>query len=288
MTDFEFWQKIKEFGQMTYDWWYPTIALPAFILALSAVLLSIFSARKVKKVHTRFLMLLIATLPMILTFPAVYTTVNLRSALQRVDVTLPDQAIDFPVSQALVLGGALNAFALWAVIGTTLVLPVLWSGLVLGDVPVISPAARSFTKKITNIATRVVGRSGRKRIGSSPYGTFRINKGQRTGAIEVLKPNTILGRSSGNDRSIDIPLPDQIVSRQHVKIMLHNNNIAIMDAESSYGTYIVRAGQAFELNGQPIELQHEDKVYLGDPNFDESIELVYERPAQAVEEGATL
>ncbi len=226
MTDFEFWQKIKEFGQMTYDWWYPTIALPAFLLALSALLLSTLSARKIKKVHTRFLMLLVATLPIVLSFPSLYITLNLRSALQRVSITLPEQSIDFSVNQARTIGGALNAFALWGVIGTTLVLPVLWSGLVLGDVPIFSPVARSINKTMTNamtnIATRVTGRRGKKRVSSAPYGTFKITKGNRAGSIEVLKPNTVLGRSSGSDRSIDIPLPDAIVSRQHLKIFLHD------------------------------------------------------------------
>ncbi len=59
-----------------------------------------------------------------------------------------------------------------------------------------------------------------------------------------------------------------------------------MDNNSSYGTYIVRNGQGYELNGQPFVLEHDDKIYLGDPNYDESVELIYEQPVQAAAEVA--
>jgi hypothetical protein len=272
MTEYEFWQQIKTVGQVTYDWLYPTIALPAFILAASVFVLSVFAARRYKKVHNRFLMLFLATVPLVLTFPAVYITMELPQALSRVGITLPDAANDFPATQAIRVGQALNAFALWAVIGTTLTLPILWSGLLVTEAGPVGRAVKEVTRRVTNIATRAFGnRGGMAGPKQSPYGSLTVNRGQRKGSIEAARPEATIGGKG------DIQINDPVTSRIHAKLLLIGSEIGIQDMGSTNGTFVRRAGQDYPLNGQPIALAHGDLVYLGDPNMPEAVEMLYQR-----------
>lgn len=273
MTDFEFWQKVKEMGQITYDWWYPTIALPALIWAVSVLFLAIFAARKIKKVHNRFLTLFLSTIPVLLIFPSAYITQTLGSALNRVGYTLPENVNDFASNDALVLGNYLNAFGLWGVLGITFTLPLILSSLSRSEVPVISPAIRNATKTITNIATRAFGRRGGAGGGgriNAPYGSITINNGSRKGSIEALRPDFTIGGKG------DIQVSDVIVSRTHAKFVLEDNQIAVIDLGSTNGTFLVRDGQGFMLDSQPVPLEHGDTIYLGDPNQDNAVEMVFE------------
>lgn len=273
MTDFEFWQKVKEMGQITYDWWYPTIALPALIWAISVLFLAIFAARKIKKVHNRFLTLFLSTIPVLLIFPSAYIIYALESALNRVGYTLPENVNDFASNDAIVLGNYLNAFGLWGVLGVTFTLPLILSSLSRSEVPVISPAIRNATKTITNIATRAFGRRGGAGGGgriNAPYGSITINNGSRKGSIEALRPDFTIG-SKG-----DIQVSDVIVSRTHAKFVLEDNQIAVIDLGSTNGTFLVREGQGFMLDSQPVPLEHGDTIYLGDPNQDNAVEMVFE------------
>lgn len=273
MTEFEFWQKIKEMGQITYDWWYPTIALPALIWALSILFLAIFAARKIKKVHNRFLTLFLSTIPVLLIFPSAYIASSLKSALNRVGYSMPTNANDFARNDAIVLGNYLNTFGLWGVLGITLTLPLLLTSLSRSEVPVISPAIRNATKTITNIATRAFGRRGGAGGGgriNAPYGSVTINNGSRKGSIEALRPDFTIG-SKG-----DIQVSDVIVSRTHAKFVLEENQIAVVDLGSTNGTFLVRDGQGFMLDGQPVPLEHGDMLYLGDPNQDNAVEMLFE------------
>lgn len=273
MTNFEFWQKVKEMGQITYDWWYPTIALPALIWAVSVLFLAIFAARKIKKVHNRFLTLFLSTIPVLLIFPSAYITQALDSALNRVGYTLPENVNDFASNDALVLGNYLNAFGLWGVLGITFTLPLILSSLSRSEVPVISPAIRNATKTITNIATRAFGRRGGAGGGgriNAPYGSITINNGSRKGSIEALRPDFTIGGKG------DIQVSDVIVSRTHAKFVLEDNQIAVIDLGSTNGTFLVRDGQGFMLDSQPVPLEHGDMLYLGDPNQDNAVEMVFE------------
>ncbi|GAA5530487.1 FHA domain-containing protein [Herpetosiphon gulosus] len=273
MTNFEFWQKVKEMGQITYDWWYPTIALPALIWAVSVLFLAIFAARKIKKVHNRFLTLFLSTIPVLLIFPSAYITQALGSALNRVGYTLPENVNDFASNDALVLGNYLNAFGLWGVLGITFTLPLILSSLSRSEVPVISPAIRNATKTITNIATRAFGRRGGAGGGgriNAPYGSITINNGSRKGSIEALRPDFTIGGKG------DIQVSDVIVSRTHAKFVLEDNQIAVIDLGSTNGTFLVRDGQGFMLDSQPVPLEHGDMLYLGDPNQDNAVEMVFE------------
>lgn len=272
MTDYEFWQQIKKVGQVTYAWWYPTIALPAFILAASVFVLTIFAARKFKKLHNRFLILFLATVPLVLTFPALYITLELQQALARVQIELPANVIDFSNEQALQIGQAVNAFALWAVVGTTLTLPILWSGLLVTEVGPVGRAVKEITKRVTNIATRAFGsRGGVAGPKNSPYGTMTINRGQKAGSIEAVRPESTIGNKG------DIQINDAVVSRIHAKFILSGNDIAVQDMGSTNGTYMVRGGQAYQINGQPVSILTGDCLYLGDPSTSESVELLYQR-----------
>ncbi|MCA0354517.1 MAG: FHA domain-containing protein [Chloroflexi bacterium] len=273
MTNFEFWQKVKEMGQITYDWWYPTIALPALIWAVSVLFLAIFAARKIKKVHNRFLTLFLSTIPVLLIFPSAYITQALGSALNRVGYTLPENVNDFASNDAIVLGNYLNAFGLWGVLGVTFTLPLILSSLSRSEVPVISPAIRNATKTITNIATRAFGRRGGAGGGgriNAPYGSITINNGSRKGSIEALRPDFTIGGKG------DIQVSDVIVSRTHAKFVLEDNQIAVIDLGSTNGTFLVRDGQGFMLDSQPVPLEHGDTIYLGDPNQDNAVEMVFE------------
>ncbi len=273
MTNFEFWQKVKEMGQITYDWWYPTIALPAFIWAISVLFLAIFAARKIKKVHNRFLTLFLSTIPVLLIFPSAYITQALTSALNRVGYSLPANANDFARNDAIVLGNYLNAFGLWGVLGITFTLPLILSSLSRSEVPLISPAIRNATKTITNIATRAFGRRGGAGGGgriNAPFGSVTINDGSRKGSIEALRPDFTIG-SKG-----DIQVSDVIVSRTHAKFVLEENQISVVDLGSTNGTFLVRDGQGFMLDGQPVPLEHGDMLYLGDPNQDNAVEMLFE------------
>ena len=273
MTNFEFWQKVKEMGQITYDWWYPTIALPALIWAVSVLFLAIFAARKIKKVHNRFLTLFLSTIPVLLIFPSAYITQALDSALNRVGYTLPENVNDFASNDAIVLGNYLNAFGLWGVLGVTFTLPLILSSLSRSEVPVISPAIRNATKTITNIATRAFGRRGGAGGGgriNAPYGSITINNGSRKGSIEALRPDFTIGGKG------DIQVSDVIVSRTHAKFVLEDNQIAVIDLGSTNGTFLVRDGQGFMLDSQPVPLEHGDTIYLGDPNQDNAVEMVFE------------
>lgn len=273
MTDFEFWQKVKEMGQITYDWWYPTIALPALIWAISVLFLAIFAARKIKKVHNRFLTLFLSTIPVLLIFPSAYIAQALDSALNRVGYSLPENVNDFASNDALILGNYLNAFGLWGVLGITFTLPLILSSLSRSEVPVISPAIRNATKTITNIATRAFGRRGGAGGGgriNAPYGSITINNGSRKGSIEALRPDFTIGGKG------DIQVSDVIVSRTHAKFVLEDNQIAVIDLGSTNGTFLVRDGQGFMLDSQPVPLEHGDMLYLGDPNQDNAVEMLFE------------
>ena len=273
MSDYEFWQHMQNVGQVTYSWWYPTIALSAFILSLSVLVLTTVATQRYKKFQNRFLMLFFATIPAVLTFPAMYWSIDLVESLNQIGFTLPNDPNDFARSYAISIGRYLNMFGIWALIGTTMTIPIFISGFYNTDVPILSPAIRSVTKTITTIATRAFGRRGgdtSQRI-HAPFGMFIFKKGSRTDAIEALRPDFIIG-SKG-----DIQVPDSIVSRSHAKVLVNGKAVSLLDLGSTNGTYILRRDQTLVLNGEPIELTTGDLVYLGDPQKPEAIEIIYER-----------
>ncbi|GIV98222.1 MAG: hypothetical protein KatS3mg057_2879 [Herpetosiphonaceae bacterium] len=149
----------------------------------------------------------------------------------------------------------------------------MWGSFLIGDVPVVSPIVKHATKTITNVATRAFSGRGPGAAGriKTRYGTLTINRGQKKGAIEAVRPNIVIGARG------DIQLNDIGISRNHARIQIEGDQVALVDLDSTNGTFLRRDNQVQPLNGVPMPLQHGDLIYLGDPDLPTSIELLYQR-----------
>ena len=96
----------------------------------------------------------------------------------------------------------------------------------------------------------------------------RIVEGPGSGADFEFEEAVILGRLDTND----IPIQDAKASREHAKIYKQGGKFAVVDLNSSNGTFV---------NGQQITkrvLEHEDRISIG------TVVMVFENPEEAAAE----
>ncbi|PDW01821.1 FHA domain-containing protein [Candidatus Viridilinea mediisalina] len=271
MNTFEFWSHMQSFAQMERLWWYTFAALPAMIVAGGAYLLMAFALRRKSSPPLIFFWLLVAAIPALLVFPSFYVSTNLQEALAQLGFTIPQRPQDFPLAMARTVGVALDTLALYGIIGASLSVIVMVSGSLVGDVPVASPIVQQISQSITKAMTKALNPRRAAAGLSGEYGILKVTQGSATGSQYTVR-NATIGKQEA-----DILITDTVVSRKHARLEVSGGKPRIMDEGSMNGTYVVRAGQEYELNGSAFDLQPGDTIYLGPPAMSSAVALVYEK-----------
>jgi hypothetical protein len=271
MNSFQFWAHMQSYAQMGRLWWYTFAALPAMIIAGGTYPLMAFALRRKSGAPMVFFWLLIASIPVLLVFPSFYVSTNLESALGQVGFTLPARPQDFPLPDVRQLGASLDTLALYGIIGAALTVIVLIAGSLVGDVPVASPMVQQISQSITKAMTKAM--NPRRAAGglSGQHGVLKVIQGSASGSQYAVR-NATIGKQDA-----DILITDSMVSRRHARLEVSGGVARIIDDGSTNGTFVVRAGQEYELTGTAFDLQAGDTVYLGPPAIPTAVALVYER-----------
>lgn len=270
MNNFEFWAHMQSFAQMSRLWWYTFAALPALIVAGGAYGLMAFALRRKPSAPLIFFWLLLASVPALLIFPSFYVAANLEAALAWVNFSLPESPQAFPLAAARQLGAALDTLALYGIVGAALTVIVLGAASLVGDVPVASPIMQQISQSLTRKMTRAIN-PGRKGGLVGQYGILTITQGATTGSQHTVR-NATIGKQDA-----DILITDTVVSRRHARLEVHGDVVRIIDEQSTNGTYVVRNGQEYELNGTAFELRPGDTIYLGPPSVPTAVAMIYEK-----------
>lgn len=251
-------------------WWYTFAALPAMIVAGGAYILMAFALRRKRGAPLIFFWLLVASVPALLVFPSFYVSTNLAAALARVGFSMPPSPQEFPLATARSLGAALDTLALYGVVGAALSVIAMVAASMVGEVPVASPIVQQISQSITRAMTRAVN-PGRKGALVGQYGVLTITQGSATGSQHAVR-NATIGKQDA-----DILITDTIVSRRHARLEVSGGVARIIDEQSTNGTYVVRGGQEYELNGVAFDLAPGDTIYLGPPSMPTAVAMVYEK-----------
>lgn len=271
MNSFEFWAHMQSYAQMSRLWWYTFAALPAMIIAGGAYLLMVFALRRKSAAPMIFFWLLIASIPALLSFPSFYVSTNLDSALTQVGFTIPQRPQDFSLVTARLLGAGLDTLAFYSLIGSPLALVVMVAGSLVGDVPVASPIVQQISQSITKAMTKAMNPTRKASGLSGQHGVLKVIQGSASGSQYAVR-NATIGKQDA-----DILITDTVVSRRHAHLEVSSGVARLIDDGSMNGTYVVRAGQEYELNGAAFDLQVGDTIYLGPPAMPTAVALVYER-----------
>lgn len=273
MSDFELWNYLNSYSQMRNGWWYAVAALPATIIAGCTYLLMWFALRHETNLPKLFLWLSVASVPLVLILPSYYVTVAPRSALAHVGFPVAVDAQHISRETTLQLGRQLSQLATLGIIGGSLSLALVVVSLLLGGhspaLPIFEQVSQRFTKAVTRAF-------GSRRVGqpliASPNGLVKIMRGQQQGTQFGIKHGALIGKEQAT-----MTITDDIVSRRHARFEVHNDAACLIDEGSMNGTFIRRNGNIHELNGDGFSLEHDDHIYLGHPDEDASVELVFER-----------
>lgn len=273
ISTFEFWEQIAERGQISNDWWYDVVVLPAFVLAIFTYLLMWFALRRETKLPTMYVWLIVASMPVILIFPSFYVDVQPFEAFGLVGFERPASEQAFRLDHIKTLSTYLDQMATLGIIGGAISLVVLFASTIVGGM-VPQPVAQTFTN-ITQAVTRAFGKrtSGVGNLAArSRHGLFRVTRGEHQGTNFGITNGAVIGKSEAA-----MIVTDPIVSRQHARIEIRNDAVFLVDEGSTNGTFLVRNGTPYEL-ATPTQLYPGDKIYLGDPTDPEAVELAYEPP----------
>ncbi len=262
---------MQSYAQMGRLWWYTFAALPAMIIAGGTYPLMAFALRRKIAAPMVFFWLLVASIPTLLVFPSFYVSTNLESALGQVSFTLPARPQDFPLPDVRQLGASLDTLALYGIIGAALTVIVLIAGSLVGDVPVASPMVQQISQSITKAMTKAM--NPRRSTGSlsGQHGVLKVIQGSASGSQYAVR-NATIGKQDA-----DILITDSMVSRRHARLEVSGGVARIIDDGSTNGTFVVRAGQEYELGNTAFDLQAGDTIYLGPPAIPTAVALVYER-----------
>jgi hypothetical protein len=277
MTDYDLWRYLEQYAHMNNAWWYSVAVLPGTIISGCCYLLMWFALRRVEQLPKMFLWLVGASLPIVLILPSFYVSTDLIGALRRVGFTTPasEQLIDR--ATALQLGGYLSQIATLGIIGASLTIVILISAILIGGYapPQIVQAVQSISQSFSKVMTRAFGPPRAARVtATSKYGLITVNRGEaQQGAKFGITEGAIIGKTDAT-----IVITDAVVSRRHARFEIRNDAVCIINMGSTNGTFVRRNGNEEELNGQPYELRHGDKIFLGHPDEPESVELLYEKP----------
>lgn len=273
MSDFEFWDYLTKYGQITHGWWYSVGALPAAIIAGCSYLLMWFALRRETNLPKMFVWLALASLPVVLILPSYYVSIAPRAALQRVGFPIAVDVQQLNHETTLQAGRQLGSLATLGIIGASLAVALLCASLLIGGYtpPVIEHISQRFTKAMT----RAFGNRRAPKAGAaSPYGIVKITRGQQQGTQFGIKHGALIGKEQAT-----MTITDAIVSRRHARFEIRNELACVIDEGSTNGTHLRRKGTLLELNGQAVPLEHGDVIYLGHPDEQESVELTFEKAA---------
>jgi hypothetical protein len=274
MTEFELWQYLYEYSQMTNGWWYSVAVLPATIISGCTYLLMLFALRRETRLPIVYLWLVIASVPLLLVLPSYYVNASLFDALGRVGfTTLPDNVQAINRTTTLQLGNYLNQVATLGIIGVSLAVIVIFASMLIGGYAPqqVMQAVQSVSQSFTKAMTRAFGnRKGGKATASSRYGVIQVIKGQQQGSQFGITNGAVIGKSEAA-----MTITDDIVSRRHARFEIRQDQPCLIDEGSTNGTFLVRNGAPQEVNGQAIALVHGDKIYLGEPDEADAVELCY-------------
>jgi hypothetical protein len=273
MSDFELWNYLNMYSQMSNGWWYSVAALPAAIIGGCTYLLMWFALRHETNLPKLFLWLSIASVPLILIMPSYYVSIAPRSALARIGFPVAADAQHISRETTLQLGRQLSQLATLGIIGGSLSLALVVVTLLLGNHGPALPIFEQVSQRFTKAVTRAFGsrRMGQPLV-ASPYGLVKITRGQQQGTQFGIKHGALVGKEQAT-----MTITDDIVSRRHARFDVRNDLACLVDEGSMNGTYIRRNGSTHELNGDGFPLEHGDQIFLGHPDEDASVALVFER-----------
>lgn len=230
-----------------------------------------FALRRKSAPPLIFFWLLVAGIPALLVFPSFYVSTSLEPAMAQIGFALPQRPQDFPLAAARTIGASLDTLALYGIVGAALTLIVMVAGSLVGDVPVASPIVQQISQSLTKAMTRALNPRRAAAGLSGEYGVLKVIQGSATGSQYTVR-NATIGKQDA-----DILITDTVVSRKHAHLEVAGGTPRLIDDGSMNGTYILRAGQEYELNGAAFELQTGDTIYLGPPAMPTAVALVYEK-----------
>lgn len=276
MTEYDLWQHLYELGQMTNGWWYSVAVLPATIISGCTYLLMLFALRREVRLPVIYLWLVVASVPMLLVMPSYYVNMSLFNALARIGLTtLPADVQGIDHQTTILLGHYLNQVATMGIIGISLAVIVIFASMLIGGYtpqPIMT-AVQSVSQSFTKAMTRAFGnRKGGRKPTSSRYGVIKVTKGQQVGSEWGVINGAVIGKSE-----VAMTITDDIVSRRHARFEIRQDEPCLIDEGSTNGTFLMRDGTIQEVNGQAIALKHGDKIYLGEPDESDHVELCYSK-----------
>ncbi len=274
MHDAAFWQALQQQKLLHAAWWFSTLALPVSCVVLLLPLVGLIVARQIHTSAGRLLWMLLICVPPLLILPSLVARLSLATVARRLGLILPEQPQMLAFETLRELGAALNLISTWGLTGAFLSMPMLLAGTLLQRPEWRQPIVNKVSRAMTALVTQTFGRRSGAVPRLAPFGTLTIIRGQRQGVIEAVRPNTVIG-SKGS-----IQLNDAGVSRSHVHLDVQRNLVYAHDLGSSNGTYLCRQGQTLEIGVQPCQLFSGDRLFLGDPNLEQSIELLYQREGE--------
>jgi hypothetical protein len=276
MTDFELWEHINKLGQMANSWWYSVAVLPATIIAGCTYLLMWFALRRVEKLPVMFLWLVLASVPLIMVLPSYYVSLSLHDALARVGFQAPATIQQLSLTTTRQIGGYLSQIATFGIIGVSLAVVIIFASMLIGGyAPPVVQAVQALSQNFTKAMTRAFGsRRGGQSVVSSRYGVIKVTRGQQQGTQFGVINGALIGKTDAT-----MIITDEIVSRRHARFEIRTDRAYIVDENSTNGTYLFRHGAMQEIGSQAIALQPGDKIYLGQPNEPDSVELTFDKPS---------
>jgi hypothetical protein len=279
MNDFELWEHIRNFGQITNTWWYDVAVLPATIMAGCAYLLTwVAHLRRKENLPAMFLWLAIASAPMVLILPSYYVSTSLSGALHRIGLEQLMSVQQLNNATTRQIGTYLNQLATLGIIGASLALALIFANTLRGwYTPPIIQTVRSLSQNISQRFTQRFGQRPRGRgVAKARHGVIRVLNGKHKGSYFGITNGAIIGK-----RDATMSFTDEIVSRRHAHFEIRDNLTYLGDEESTNGTYLVRdddRDNLIEIDNQAFLLQPGDTIYLGHPQEHEAVQLIFEMP----------
>lgn len=275
MTDYDLWSYIRTSGQLKYSWWYDGVVLFAIVFAGGIYLLIWLSLLWRKdKLTSMFFWLVLAIIPCLLVFPSFYVNIALGNALAFAGLSRPASAQ--AISRAVLIGIStyLNQLATMGIIGMSLSVVIILASLLRRMyVPQVMQVVRSVSQGITKALQKRLRTNA-----SSQYGIIKVISGKSAGGQFGIFDGATIGRNE-----VTFTIIDEAVSRCHARFEVHQNATYLVDSGSRNGTYQQRNGKINEIKkDEPAMLQHGDVIYLGHPDEDEAVKLLFEKSGQGV------
>ncbi|MGQ9774158.1 FHA domain-containing protein [Chloroflexus sp.] len=284
MTEFQFWQYLERYAELRNGWWYRIAVLPVMVIAVCTYLLMIFALRRERKIPVVFFWLLLTSIPVLLIFPSFYVNLDLRRALAQINVQIPASEQQIVRATALGVAQALDYLATLGIFGAALTVVTMIAVVLIGGyapkqiTSVLSNAVSTISQGFTKLMTAVQGGTNSEGEGSRPlnakYGILTVERSRQPGFRRAVHSDMMIGRVGA-----DLTLIDEIVSRNHAKVIVRGDQVYIKDWSSTNGTFVERGGQTYDLRREsdPFELHDGDRIYLGRPDDPQSVMLSYKR-----------